>query len=282
MNDMTMRGLARRREPIFFVPAVVLALIGALLAIHAGLAWMDEAARDDVYVNWGFSPLRLTLVFQPGWVSDLVARSQADPDALALARVLRDSGFLLGGPKLWTLATYAFLHGSWTHVGVNCVWLAAFGPPIARRLGGGRFLLFFLVTSVGGALAHWAFALHDLSPMIGASAADSGLMAGAARFIFQPGAPLGAGAGFSSRFAPGAVEPRAATLRELVTDRRAVVFIVIWMATNFVFGAGAQTLGASDAPIAWVAHVGGFLTGLFLFPLFDRAPAPLDPEPDPE
>lgn len=274
MNDMSMRGFAPRKEPIFFIPAVVLALIGLLLAIQAGLGWIDEAARDDIYVNWGFSPLRLTLMFQPGWVSDLVARAHTDPDALAFARVLRDSGYLLGGPRIWTLATYAFLHGSWTHVGVNCIWLVAFGPPIARRVGAVRFLLFFVLTSVGGALAQWAVSLHDIGPMIGASAADSGLMAGAARFIFQPGAPLGGGGGgFSARFAVAGLEPRAATLRELFTDRRAVVFIVIWMATNFLFGAGAQSLGASDAPIAWVAHVGGFLSGLLLFPLFDRASA---------
>lgn len=276
MNDMSMKGLPRPREPILFVPAVVLALIFALLAIHAGLQWLDEAARDDIYVDWGFSPLRLTLALQPGWVTDLVARSHTDPDALALARVIRDSGFLQGGPRIWTLATYAFLHGSWTHVGVNCIWLVAFGPPIARRLGTARFLIFFVATSLGGALAHWLFAMHDISPMIGASAADSGLMAGAARFIFQPGAPLGAGRGFSSRLSAAPTAPRAASLVELLTDRRALVFIVVWMATNFVFGAGAQTLGASDAPIAWVAHVGGFLTGLLIFPLFDRAPAPLD------
>ena len=42
------------------------------------------------------------------------------------------------------------------------------------------------------------------------------------------------------------------------------------MATNFMFGAGAHTLGASDAPVAWVAHVGGFVAGLLAFPLFDR------------
>ena len=50
-------------------------------------------------------------------------------------------------------------------------------------------------------------------------------------------------------------------------------FIAIWMATNFVFGAGAQALGASEAPVAWIAHVGGFVAGLLAFPLFDRAPS---------
>jgi membrane associated rhomboid family serine protease len=40
--------------------------------------------------------------------------------------------------------------------------------------------------------------------------------------------------------------------------------------SNFIFGAGAQTLGFSDAPVAWIAHLGGFFAGLVLFPLFDR------------
>ena len=46
------------------------------------------------------------------------------------------------------------------------------------------------------------------------------------------------------------------------------------MATNFLFGVGATALGASDAPVAWIAHVGGFVAGLFAFGLFDRRAAP--------
>jgi len=42
------------------------------------------------------------------------------------------------------------------------------------------------------------------------------------------------------------------------------------MALNFVFGVSAQAIGASPAPVAWIAHVGGFVAGLLAFPLFDR------------
>ena len=66
-------------------------------------------------------------------------------------------------------------------------------------------------------------------------------------------------------------ERRTPSLLQLLGQRRALVFIAIWMATNFIFGAGAQALGASDAPVAWIAHVGGFLAGLLAFPLFDRS-----------
>jgi membrane associated rhomboid family serine protease len=174
------------------------------------------------------------------------------------------------GPKIWTLLTYAFIHGSWVHVGLNTIWIIAFGPPVARRLGAARFLALFAATAIAGALVHWAFSAMDFTPLIGASAADSGLMAAAARFIFEPGGPLGGPGGYS-RSSPGAnYHAPAPPLRRLLRERNVVIFLVIWLATNFVFGAGAQDFGLSEGPVAWLAHMGGFALGLFLFPLFDR------------
>jgi membrane associated rhomboid family serine protease len=113
----------------------------------------------------------------------------------------------------------------------------------------------------------------DFSPLIGASGADSGLMGAATRFMFQPGAPLGPSAPIDE---PEIESIPAATLRGVFVDRRAMIFLGIWLITNFIFGAGAQTFGFSDAPVAWVAHLGGFFSGLVLFPLFDR---PFRPPP---
>ena len=191
---------------------------------------------------------------------------------------------LSGGAKPWTLLTYAFLHGSWTHVLLNTIWLVAFGPPIARRFGSARFLIFMAVTAVASSLAHWALSPMDFSPLIGASGSDSGLMGAATRFMFQPGAPLGAFASFGG---PEVETIPAAGLGQVFVQRRSLIFILIWLGTNFIFGAGAQILGFSDMPVAWVAHLGGFFAGLILFPLFDRpfrAPPmshELQPEPPP-
>ena len=237
------------------MPAVVVGFTIALLAIHGLVALLSEALRAQIYFDWGFVPGRFTAHVAPGWIADLVFRADNDADALAAARALRDTGALQGGVGLATFFTYALLHASWAHVGVNSIWLVAFGPPVARRFGALRFSLFFFFAAAAGALAHWLASPFEAAPMIGASASVSGLMAAATRFMFRPGAPF--------------VSRRASTLRELIVDRRALVFVAVWMATNFAFGAAAPSLSGADGPVAWVAHIGGFLAGLLAFGLFD-------------
>ncbi len=177
----------------------------------------------------------------PGWIVDLIGRSSVDPKALKQARLLRDVGALNDGLRCYTLATYALLHGSWVHVGLNSVWLVAFGPPVARRFGPVRFTLFFFVTAIAGALAQWAFAPFEGYPVIGASAADSGLMAAGGALHF-PARRAAQARRHLRRQCPRARGSRRCA--ELMTDRRALVFFAIWMATNFLFGAGAGALGA--------------------------------------
>ena len=267
------RRTARRREPMFNAPGVVLGLVAILIGIYAAYNWAPEWIQDKVIRDYAFIPGRLTVGLWPDRLIELLKRANSDPAALQQARQIRELHVLGGGLKPWTLLSYAFLHGSWTHVLLNTVWLIAFGPPIARRFGSARFLVFMAVTAIASALAHWAVTPMDFSPLIGASGADSGLMGAATRFMFQPGAPLGA---FGSASGPQIETIPAATLRGVFVERRPLIFIVIWLGTNFIFGAGAEALGFSDMPVAWVAHLGGFFAGLALFPLFDR---PFRPPP---
>jgi membrane associated rhomboid family serine protease len=261
------RRIVRRREPMFNAPVVVLGLIAVLIGIYAAFNWAPEAIQDRVIRGYAFIPGRLTIAIWPDRLVDLLNRVNTDPAALQQLRQIRELHVLIGGAKPWTLLTYAFLHGSWTHVLLNSIWLVAFGPPIARRFGAARFLLFMAVTAVASALAHWMASPMDFSPLIGASGSDSGLMGAATRFMFQPGAPLGA---FGSISQPEIESIPAASLSRVFVERRPLIFILIWLGTNFIFGAGAQALGFSEMPVAWVAHLGGFFAGLVLFPLFDR------------
>jgi len=263
------------RQPIFDAPVVVIGLVAAMVAIHAAVSLSSAPTQDAIVGQFAFIPGRLTLAIWPGRLADLLARVNTDPEALQQAVTLRHYHVLQNGAMIWTALTYAFLHGSWSHVGLNAIWIVAFGPPVARRLGAPRFLALFVVTAVAGALTHWAFDTMDFTPLIGASAADSGLMAAAARFVFEPGGPLGGPGGYSRAAARPDYEVPAPPLRQLLGERRVVIFLAIWLATNFLFGAGAERFGLSDAPVAWIAHVGGFAAGLLLFPLFDRRSPPV-------
>ncbi len=267
-------GAPKVREPIFDAPAVVVALVAVLIIIHVGVTWASEPAQDWIFSQFAFIPGRLTLAIWPERINDLLARANLSPEARQQASLLRAAFPLLqDGPKLWALLTYAFLHASWVHVGLNAVWIIAFGPPVARRIGSARFLALFAATAAAGALVHWVFNTTDATPLIGASAADSGLMAAAARFIFEPGGPLGGSDGYSRASPIADYRAPAPPLRRLLRERNVVIFLIIWLVTNFVFGAGAQNFGLSEAPVAWLAHLGGFALGFFLFPLFDRPPS---------
>jgi len=172
------------------------------------------------------------------------------------------------GAQIWTFVTYALLHASWIHLGVNAIWFLPFGSAVARRFGALRFLIFFAVTAAAGALAHlFAYGGQD-APVIGASAAISGTMAGAMRFAFQRGGPL------SFRRTGGDADFRvpAAPLSRVLHEPAVLVFLVVWFAINLLFGLISLPSGMGGGEVvAWQAHVGGFLAGLLLFSWFDPA-----------
>jgi membrane associated rhomboid family serine protease len=242
------------REPIFNVPAVILTLAVVMGLVHA-LFW---------------------LVLSPDQVSDALVLFSFIP-ARYDAAMLATEGWATGwGAAVWTVVTYAFIHGSVLHLSLNMIWLFAFGTPVARRFGTTRFFAFFCAAAVAGALAHLATHFGEMRPLVGASAGISGAMAAALRFIFVRGGMLGS---------PGYAETDrarvpAASLSEMFRDGRVLAFIAVWFGTNIIFGTGAASLPGQDQDVAWEAHIGGFLLGLFGFKLFDP-PRPLAAEAEP-
>ncbi|HEX5507098.1 MAG TPA: rhomboid family intramembrane serine protease [Pseudolabrys sp.] len=232
-----------KREPLFNIPTVVLVLIGIFAVIQVLRAdVLDAFDRNYLDELFAFIPLRY------------------------------DNSRLIDGPlpggvgaEIWTFVTYAFIHGSWTHLFVNSIWFLPFGSAVARRFGTGRFLAFFAVTAAAGALAYLFAHGGEDSAVIGASAAISGTMAGAMRFAFQRGGPLG----FWRENDEEAYRVPALPLSGVWRDFRVVIFLVVWFGINFLFGAVSLPLTSGDQPVAWQAHIGGFLAGLLLFGWFD-------------
>jgi membrane associated rhomboid family serine protease len=233
-----------KSEPMFNVPLVVIATVAVLVLVHLLRTYALTDEKDLQFL--------LAFAFIP-------ARYSTD---LAAAGPL-PGGF---GAELWTFFTYAFIHADFLHLGLNLAWLLPFGTALARRFGAWRYVVFMLVMAAFGALAHLVTHPGADVPMIGASAAISGAMAAAMRFVFQQGGPLGLLRDSSGN----AYRVPAATLAATLRDKRFLIFLITWLGLNLLVGLGSVSFGeAAGQDVAWQAHVGGFFAGLFLFNAFD-------------
>jgi membrane associated rhomboid family serine protease len=231
----------QERQPILNLPPVIIGCLAVLIGIHlARITFLGPEADFDLLLRFAFIPVR---VMQPETVGNVIP----------------------GGPAAawWSFVTYAFFHADWAHLGFNGLWLTAFGSPLAWRFGTTRFLLFSAVGAIAGALFYLAFNLSGEQPMIGASAAISAHMAGASRFVFSAGGPLRGFTGIAAYHRP------AQPLGKAIGDPRVLAFLAVWFGLNLLFGFWGPDAGLASGAIAWEAHIGGFLAGLILFPIFD-------------
>lgn len=78
----------------------------------------------------------------------------------------------------WQVLTYAFLHGNMTHLLFNMFGLYMFGGDIERVWGSQRFLKYYLICAMSGAVAQLVFSAitGGMVPMVGASGAIFGLL----------------------------------------------------------------------------------------------------------
>ena len=149
------------------------------------------------------------------------------------------------------LLTAMFVHAGWTHAGLNALAALAFGAPLARMTGTGAravvvLLLFYAICGVLASLTYAAVAPAGL--LVGASGAIAGLM------------------GAASRVAPADPQGPLAPL----TSRPVVAMGLGWLAVNLLIGLTGVGLGPAIGPVAWQAHLGGYVAGLLLAPLARR------------
>lgn len=162
---------------------------------------------------------------------------------------------LLSASSLWLLATMfisLFLHAGWVHLVGNLWFLWVFGEALEEDLGHGRFLAFYLFAGFFACLFHVLASSRLSAPLIGASGAIAGVMGG--YLMRLPQSPILTLVFWRLRFETVYVP--------------AFVWLALWVVLQFY---GLRQGGA----IAWVAHLGGFFTGLLTVSLF----TPLKPEP---
>jgi membrane associated rhomboid family serine protease len=150
-----------------------------------------------------------------------------------------------------TVFTSMFMHGGWMHLIGNMLYLWIFGDNVEDSMGHARFVVFYLLCGIAAVLAQ---ALPDPSstiPMVGASGAISGVL-GAYLLLY-----------------PHARVLVAIPLGFLLHTMRipAGLVLVLWFGLQLFSSAMAQP---GQGGVAFRAHIGGFIAGMILIPLFKQ------------
>jgi hypothetical protein len=144
-----------------------------------------------------------------------------------------------------------FLHGNWLHFGGNMWFLWIFGNNIEDRLGHFGFPLFYTVGGFFALACQWINDPGSTIPAIGASGAVAAVL-GAYAITF-----------------PTAQVRTLVVLVVIITvvDLPALIVLGAWFIVQLLSATGALDLGMAGG-VAWWAHIGGFVAGLVLMPLF--------------
>ncbi len=207
--------LRSRRFPVVNCSLIAVNALVFLYELSLGPSALDQLTR-----TWGLIPARLVAHPATVWV---------------------------------TIFTAMFLHGGWLHILSNMWVLLIFGDNIEDRMGGGRYLVFYLLSGVAAALLQSYFLRSSNLPMVGASGAIAGVLGG--YLILFPRA-------------------RVASLVPIlfiftIVEVPATIFLLLWFISQ-LFSGWLTLQGASGAGIAWWAHVGGFLFGMLAVNVFAR------------
>jgi membrane associated rhomboid family serine protease len=136
-----------------------------------------------------------------------------------------------------------FMHAGWLHLGGNMLYLWIFGDNVEDRFGHAKFILFYLLCGLGATFAQLAFSLGSNIPNLGASGAIAGVL-GAYILMFPKG---------SVRVLQG----------QRVIQVPALIVIGLWIALQLFSGIGSIS-AADTGGVAYMAHVGGFVSGFVL------------------
>lgn len=210
-----------------------------IFALRLSGVQVNSEREPILNVNLPLTPLALAAAIVGAYAAQTLTATNAFVEANAFS-----------WPKLvqgdWqSLFVSLFLHNGWDHALINAVFILAFGTPIARYVGPGlrgatAFLFFYLLW---GALASLGFGLlhqHEAIGLVGASGAGAGLMGAASRLIAGRGE---VGPIFSS----------------VVLGMGAAI-----VGINLLVGVIGFMPGFGSGPVAWEAHIFGYVAGVLL------------------
>jgi len=167
---------------------------------------------------------------------------------------------IVSGHHWITILTAMFMHGSWSHIIGNMVFLWAFGPEIEDAMGRGRYLAFYLLGGLVAMLAQVAASPHSTVPNLGASGAIAAVMG--AFIVTYP-------------------RDRIKSLLLIfifvkVTFIPAALLIGVWFLTQLIHA--GQVAQVQTGGVAYLAHIGGFIFGAITARWFEVSQVALQEE----
>ena len=158
----------------------------------------------------------------------------------------------LGFVQPWRYLTANFIHGSWSHLLGNMLFLWIFGDNIEDKIGHFKFLYFYLLMGVLALMAQSMTAIQSIVPIIGASGSIAGIMG--AYFVCCPRSRV------LTYIPPFFVFPIPS-----------FIYLIGWFGLQFFNGVGSW---GTDAGVAWWAHVAGFIFGFIVIRFIKPKPTP--------
>ena len=218
-----------------------------------GLIPLTDASRRPVGI-----PLCTGLIILVNVAVFLLELTRGDAFVLQWAAIPAQ---ISSGHHLITILTAMFMHGSWSHIIGNMVFLWAFGPEIEDAMGRGRYLAFYLIGGLVAMLAQVAASPHSTVPNLGASGAIAAVMG--AFLVTYP-------------------RDRIKVLLFIfiffkVTFIPAALLIIVWFLIQLVHA--GEVAQVQTGGVAYLAHVGGFIFGAVAARWFEGSDVAL-PEAD--
>ena len=242
------------------IPWLTVLIILANVVVMGWLTQEGSQKAVDVAYRYGFIPLRVSEIGKAKAivvsVPEVNARGEVDPNVAP--RKLQLS--VASSAVYMTFLTTMFLHGGWIHLASNMWMLWIFGNNIEDRLGHLMYLFYYFLGGLIATLAHYAVDPTSEMPVVGASGAVAAVLGGYA--ISYPKAKVRTLVFF------GMV---------MIVDMPALVLLGFWFVLETIMGL-IQLGGDVVSPVANWAHVGGFIAGIVLLPLFTLGTSP--PETD--
>ncbi|MCK0197561.1 rhomboid family intramembrane serine protease [Ancylobacter sp. 6x-1] len=214
----------------------------------------DENPLEEVrhaYVTWALiaANVAVFLLVQQGWTGAIETSTAFSygtiPAVLSHMAVLPEDFIHL--PAEATLASYMFFHGGWGHLIVNMAFLWVFGDNVEDALGHARYLAFYFLTGIAGAIVYTLGHPASEVPLIGASAAVSGVVGAYA--MLHPNVRIWV----------------------LVLMRIPLRLPAIWPIGAWILYQVWSAVTQNQADTAWLAHLGGLVAGgLLVIPMRRR------------